>query len=1518
MPERRDLEIRVRADATGLRKIGDEAQRTGDRIDRSNRRSTSSFTRLDRTIATTITRIGAFSVALGGIALAGLTVGAVRAASDVEQLSLRLEALTGSAEAAGQALDFITDLATSLPFTLQATTEAAVTLEAFGAEIEQTLPLVADLAAVMGLDIVEAANAFGRAFAGGAGAADIFRERGILQLIKDAEGIEDLTKLTLPEFRAAMIRTFTDAEGAIAGTSDKLSNTLQGAISNVQDSFLKFQLQLADAGVFERISEEVDELRDTLQRLEDDGTLQRVAEDFSDIIVFTIDVIKDFTGETADFISDIAAVVREVNRQIQPLKENINAIADALSRIGDIEFLGLGERLKTLGGNIKAILNPIGAARDGLDRIADNIRRNETLSPTGDSPLDFSLDANIGILNNLEPEKVEEVKEAVVELSEEAENLTKSLQRQNERLEEQIATFGKGARAAVQFAVDQARAAGVSEDVIRTFQRQSLALIELREAQEAANEATRLSEERAQEIESLNESVENQTKQLQLQLIELQLGERAFIDYLAVQKGLEGVTRDNVDAWRDARVALFNYREELERQDALERFTESLVDQQRELQKQIEATRIAAEENIELADALLIVEGRWKGIEDVVRLNVSATEALTSKLKEVQLQLTGTFDGLDESLEAAGEAALDLERMFLGDREEAGEDIGEFLAEGLVRSFQDTASGFLNSFLQGEFNSILDILQGGSSSIVSVFADTIGSVFAGALSKQLKGVFDNLASGDFGSLFRPIGGDSFLSRFSPANLTSGAVGVNSLLNGNIGQGIGGLLGAGVGLIPGIGPIVSGVSSIALPVIGGLIDRIFGGKDPRLDIDFREAIGGRVTVVEDFLDGVDDLIEFSSNRKVNADEGELTRLIGEAISGQILAIQNIINTLPSVFADRLNQSLLNSDVLGAFEIEDDRLLEFDEKTRIDEKLTEFLNGELQSRFIFSISDFFRRAFVQLGANTESALDFVSSQFSTFSELEGRENRAAFGQQFLETFQTFVQGFNIVNNQFQDESTTAVNSLNNLARSLGFDFVPSLERISTEISNALTDLNDVSRVQGLVELRNQIVSLTVSVSDSVSGLASAINSVNSDLIALGGSAIDISSSIRASIGSIQDILSSGGLSGLERQDLLGGLNNLTDQLQQAFLNQNRRNAEAQNRANQRRVDSLRQEITRIQESSRIRLDALNEELRLANQFKQLAESIQDDLDRLLFSPDSFLSPIEQIVALQSRVTSLQTGLAGETDPNRRIELINDLRDAFSNILQVTGDTFGVGSPEFISEFDRVTSELQALKDITEGSFRPVEDINAEILMVQKQTAAFIASINTRITSLNQSTQTQIGLTGAQIAEIRGLREQVAQGLNALLPARVASLGNITADVGRFLGSKIDLTNRLLGGIRTEASGGAFIRNPDTTTARSSGGAGIPFTIQGGQIVRAASGFEGRVNRPTLFIAGEGGIPEDVSIRRLGDRSPTNVNVSIPVTFNNATNPKEFEAVLKNMVRNGSLGKLIVDKVKSAGVM
>ena len=165
----------------------------------------------------------------------------IQTASNFESLQVRLVALKGSTEEGAKAFNEFTKIAATTPFQVQNVVEAGATLEAFGVSSEDSLKSIADLAAFMGTDIVDASAAFGRAFAGGAGAADILRERGILQIIKDAEGIDDLSKLTLPQFREALERAMTDPDGKIAGATDLLAQTFSGKISNMQDSIDNLQ-----------------------------------------------------------------------------------------------------------------------------------------------------------------------------------------------------------------------------------------------------------------------------------------------------------------------------------------------------------------------------------------------------------------------------------------------------------------------------------------------------------------------------------------------------------------------------------------------------------------------------------------------------------------------------------------------------------------------------------------------------------------------------------------------------------------------------------------------------------------------------------------------------------------------------------------------------------------------------------------------------------------------------------------------------------------------------------------------------------------------------------------------------------------------------------------------------------------------------------------------------------------------------------------------------------------------------
>jgi hypothetical protein len=169
-----------------------------------------------------------------------------RSSIEFEDVKTRLIGLTGSVEDAEFAFARLNKIATTTPFELGDVVNAGAQLEAFGASALDTIKPITDLAAFMGTTATEAANAFGRAYSAGAGAADILREKGVLNIIKDFKGIEDITKLTLPQFRQAMIDAFTDPTTGIAGSSERLSTTFRGAFSNMVDATARLTAELTE------------------------------------------------------------------------------------------------------------------------------------------------------------------------------------------------------------------------------------------------------------------------------------------------------------------------------------------------------------------------------------------------------------------------------------------------------------------------------------------------------------------------------------------------------------------------------------------------------------------------------------------------------------------------------------------------------------------------------------------------------------------------------------------------------------------------------------------------------------------------------------------------------------------------------------------------------------------------------------------------------------------------------------------------------------------------------------------------------------------------------------------------------------------------------------------------------------------------------------------------------------------------------------------------------------------------
>ena len=248
---------KVKAD---LKKLGIEFEKTGKKGKKSFNRLRVETEGLRRNLGIIRNQMLLVTFATAGAATA--FGGFIRAAGQIEQFESRLRAMSQSAEIAKRQLAGFMEIAATTPFTVQEIVQGGVQLEAFGAKAEPLIPVMANLAAIMGRTVPEAANAFGRAFAGGRGAADVFRETGILTIIDEFNSLDEtLNKsgLSLGEFRIKMLEALADPEGKVANGIKELEGTLFQSISNMQDSLFVFQATVGKelAPTFIQLSKQV-------------------------------------------------------------------------------------------------------------------------------------------------------------------------------------------------------------------------------------------------------------------------------------------------------------------------------------------------------------------------------------------------------------------------------------------------------------------------------------------------------------------------------------------------------------------------------------------------------------------------------------------------------------------------------------------------------------------------------------------------------------------------------------------------------------------------------------------------------------------------------------------------------------------------------------------------------------------------------------------------------------------------------------------------------------------------------------------------------------------------------------------------------------------------------------------------------------------------------------------------------------------------------------------------------------
>ncbi len=173
---------------------------------------------------------------------------AIKTSANLEKFETRLGGLLGGLDKGKARVQELFELSARTPFSITGLVESEATLEAFGVNAQRVRGGVMDLAGAMGLELNDAAEAVGRALAGGAGAADVLRDKGVLAMVEVSEGMA-VTEMTTNQFREALVRTLETNEKLAGGTA-KLATTFAGLFSTLKDQFTVFSKNVGDADLF--------------------------------------------------------------------------------------------------------------------------------------------------------------------------------------------------------------------------------------------------------------------------------------------------------------------------------------------------------------------------------------------------------------------------------------------------------------------------------------------------------------------------------------------------------------------------------------------------------------------------------------------------------------------------------------------------------------------------------------------------------------------------------------------------------------------------------------------------------------------------------------------------------------------------------------------------------------------------------------------------------------------------------------------------------------------------------------------------------------------------------------------------------------------------------------------------------------------------------------------------------------------------------------------------------------------
>ena len=211
-----------------------------------------------------------------------------------------------------------------------------------------------------------------------------------------------------------------------------------------------------------------------------------------------------------------------------------------------------------------------------------------------------------------------------------------------------------------------------------------------------------------------------------------------------------------------------------------------------------------------------------------------------------------------------------------------------------------------------------------------------------------------------------------------------------------------------------------------------------------------------------------------------------------------------------------------------------------------------------------------------------------------------------------------------------------------------------------------------------------------------------------------------------------------------------------------------------ASKDRVKALNKEKDAQKES----LDALEKQVTLAKQFQDVGNSIRDALVNLGGSGRSPVSPQAQFSFLERTADKIRGELA-----NAPVEQQPDIIKRLSDVLQqqLNLDVFQRPSAQYKDQFNKIVGELEHLQDMAERMGGGADDLQKQLLELQKSQEETLKSIDAQIEA---EQELQERLADEQQAALEAASARVEAALQAAEASRDAQIENVRQASQRIL--------------------------------------------------------------------------------------------------------------------------------------